>query len=51
MAPLVGEVRLAVRSLLKSPGFTAIALLALSLSIGANTARSCSDPMVKLRDG
>jgi len=49
MAPLVGEVRLAVRRLLKSPGFTAIALLALSLSIGANTAMFSVTSAVLLR--
>ena len=49
MAPLVGEVRLAVRRLLESPGFTAIALLALSLSIGANTAMFSVTSAVLLR--
>ena len=38
VSALVREIRLAVRRLLQAPGFTAIALLALSLSIGANTA-------------
>src|SRR4030095_5548783 len=49
MDRLIQDVRFAARSLVRAPGFTAIALITLALGIGANTAILSLVPGVILR--
>ena len=43
---MLNEIKVALRGLLKSPGFSAIAIVTLALAIGANSACSSLDQRV-----
>ena len=48
---LVQDVRYAIRTLGRSPGFAAVAVLTLALGIGANTAINCSVRSLPFQSG
>src|SRR5882762_5732007 len=49
MQPLWADLRLGIRLILRNPGFSAVAILALALGIGANTALFTTVDAVLLR--